>query len=64
LTQEIDEMPGGTAMFAWGMLPRGKSRYFNLGDAPNFVANLKQAGMDPDSLSVYHRFSTVDEASQ
>ena len=64
LTQEIDERPGGTAMFAQGMLPRGKSRYFNLADAPRFVANLKQAGIDADSLSVYHRFSTADEASR
>ncbi len=61
ITEKIDAMPGGSAILARTMKKIGNSLPFNLADAPNFTAQLRQAGIDPHSLKQLPRLSTIDE---
>ena len=64
MIEKIDAMPGGSAIFAEPMQRLDNSLYFNLADAPNFTAQLRQTGIDPDSLKQLPRLSTIAETSQ
>ena len=64
ITEKIDAMPGGSAIFASMTRKANNSLSFNLADAPNFTAQLRQAGIDPHSLKQVPRLSTIGETSQ
>jgi hypothetical protein len=59
LVKRIDESLAGTAIFVWLISDYGNGLYFDLNDAPNFVAKLKQARIDPASFGPVPRLSTV-----
>jgi len=59
LVKRIDESPVGAPIFIVLLAENGGELYFDLNDAPNFVAKLKRAGIDPASLKRASRLSTL-----
>jgi adenylate cyclase len=55
LTRRIDAMPSGHAMFAVLIYISGGALSFDLADAPNFSARLREAGADPGSFRTMPR---------
>jgi hypothetical protein len=55
LTRRIDAMPSGHAIFAVQLFVTGGALTFDLADAPNFSARLREAGADPGSFPTMPR---------
>jgi adenylate cyclase len=55
LTRRIDAMPSGHAIFAVHLYGSGGALTFDLADAPNFSARLREAGADPGSFPTMPR---------
>jgi TolB-like protein len=55
LVRRIDALPAGALILAREVLFRGRILAFDLADAPNFTARLREAGVDPVSLRILPR---------
>jgi adenylate cyclase len=55
LTRRIDAMPSGHAIFTVHLYGSGGALTFDLADAPNFSARLREAGADPGSFRTMPR---------
>lgn len=55
LTRRIDAMPSGHAIFVVHLYGSGGALTFDLADAPNFSARLREAGADPGSFRTMPR---------
>jgi tetratricopeptide (TPR) repeat protein len=57
LVRRIDALPSGHAILAVHIYRSGGALTFNLADAPNFSARLREAGADPESFRTMPRSS-------
>lgn len=58
IANRIDSLPAGPALLAAAEASDGQLR-FELGDTPNFLARIREAGIDPASFEPALRLSTV-----
>ena len=61
LTQKIDALTGGPAIFARTIAVAHNLLFFDVADAPNFAARLKEAGIDPAGFGPMPRLSLQTE---
>jgi hypothetical protein len=57
LVRRIDAMPSGPAILATHLSSSGGALTFDLADAPNFSARLREAGADPSAFPVMPRLA-------
>lgn len=61
LTQKVDALTGGPAIFARTIAVAHNRLFFDIADAPNFAARLKEAGIDPAGFRPMPRLSLQTE---
>lgn len=59
LVRRIDALPAGPTILASQTYRWGRHLTFDVRDAPNFSARLREAGVDPESLPVLPRLSAA-----